>query len=114
MASPQLRVLVVDVGGTKVKALASGVEEWRRFPSGRTLTPRRMVEGIEEIIKDWSYDVVTVGYPGDVVFGTVVSDPPNLAPGWIGFDFRAAFNRPTKLVNDAVLPALGCYRGGRM
>src|SRR5262249_44649585 len=43
-----------------------------------------------------------------------VADPANLAPGWVGFDYEAAFGRPVKLVNDAAMQALGSYQGGKM
>jgi polyphosphate glucokinase len=110
----QVRVLVVDVGGTKVKMLASGEREWRRFVSGPGLTASEMVSKVKRATADWEYDVVSLGYPGPVVFGRVIGDPTNLARGWIDFDFPRAFARPVNVVNDAALPALGSYKGGRM
>jgi polyphosphate glucokinase len=43
-----------------------------------------------------------------------VADPKNLGPGWMGFDFRRAFGRPVKVVNDAAMQALGSYKKGKM
>ena len=106
------RVLAVDVGGTNIKILASGQAERRRFPSSREMTPALMVAGIKEIAPDWEYDVVAIGYPGRVSKGRIVSEPHNLAPGWIDFDFEAAFERPVRLMNDAAMQALGSYQGG--
>lgn len=106
------RVLAVDVGGTNIKILASGQAERRRFPSGHEMTPALMVAGIKEIAPDWEYDVVAIGYPGRVSKGRIVSEPHNLAPGWIDFDFEAAFERPVRLMNDAAMQALGSYQGG--
>src|SRR5262245_15524211 len=91
-----MNVLVVDVGGTNVKILASGQAEPRRFPSGPALTPEAMVAGVKQLAEDWKYDVVSIGYPGLVLHGRVAADPHNLAPGWIGFDFEAAFGCPVK------------------
>jgi polyphosphate glucokinase len=107
-------VLVVDVGGTHVKLLASGKRAHREFPSGPHLTPHAMVEGALKMTADWSYEVVSIGYPGAVLHGRPVAEPRHLAPGWVGFDFARAFQRPVRLVNDAAMQALGSYRGGRM
>jgi polyphosphate glucokinase len=84
-------VLVVDVGGTSVKILATGQHEHRSFASGPKLTPSQMVSGVKKLARDWSYDVVSVGYPGPVLHGRPIAEPYNLGRGWIGFDFAAAF-----------------------
>ena len=109
-----MRVLAVDVGGRHVKALVQGESERRRFKSGPELTPERMVEGTLEIVDGWDFDRVSVGVPAPVADGRVVREPVNLGPGWQGFDFEAAFGRPTKVVNDAAMQAIGSYEGGRM
>jgi polyphosphate glucokinase len=107
-------VLAIDVGGSRVKMLVNGSSERRRFPSGPELTPEQMVAGVLERTSDWQFSVITVGVPAPVRAGQVVSEPYNLGIGWVGFDFEAALGRPTKLVNDAVMQALGSYAGGRM
>ena len=109
-----MNVLVVDVGGTHVKVLASGQSESRKFDSGAVLDPRRMVSGVQKIAVGWSYDVVSIGYPGPVLNNRPVAEPHNLARGWVGFDFETAFARPVKLINDAAMQALGSYKGGKM
>ena len=108
------KVLVVDVGGTNVKLLATGQREARKFPSGPAMTPEAMVRVAKKTAKDWDYDVVSIGYPGPVVHGRPLREPHNLAPGWVKFDFQRAFGRPVKIVNDAAMQALGSYKGGRM
>jgi polyphosphate glucokinase len=109
-----MNVLVVDVGGTHVKVLATGRKEPRKFDSGPTLTARRMVSAVKRLAGDWKFDVVSIGYPGPVLRGRPVSEPHNLGKGWVGFDFAAAFGCPVKLVNDAAMQALGSYKGGKM
>ena len=104
------KVLVIDVGGTSVKILASGQSEVRSFRSGPTLTPRRMVAGVKKLAAEWTYDVVSIGYPGPVLGGRPTAEPINLGHGWVAFDFAAAFGRPVKVVNDAALQA-GQLRG---
>src|SRR5262245_58654232 len=95
--------------------IATGQDTRRRFPSGSTLTAQQMVSKVKELANDWEYDVVSIGYPGRVVQGQPVTEPRNLAaPGWVGFDFAAAFGRPVKIMNDAAMQALGSYEGGRM
>jgi polyphosphate glucokinase len=108
------KVLVIDVGGTNVKVLATGMEEVRKMPSGSELSPAQMVEGVQALAKDWEYDVVSIGYPGPVVADRPLIEPKNLGRGWVGFDFAARFNRPVKMINDAAMQALGSYEGGRM
>jgi polyphosphate glucokinase len=109
-----MRVLAVDVGGRHVKALVQGEGERRRFKSSPELTPERMVEGTLELVEGWEFDHVSVGVPAPVAGGKVARDPVNLGGGWKGFDFAAAFGRPTKVVNDAAMQAIGSYEGGRM
>jgi polyphosphate glucokinase len=107
-------VLAVDVGGSHVKVLASGEDEPRRADSGPLLTAEQMVETATKLADGWTYDVVSVGIPAPVRGGQVVRDPVNLGRGWVGFDFEAAFGKPTKVVNDAAMQALGSYEGGKM
>jgi polyphosphate glucokinase len=107
-------VLTVDVGGSHVKALASNQPERRRFVSGSSLTAKEMVAGTLEAVEGWAWDVVSVGIPAPIRNDEVVAEPVNLGTGWVGFDFAEAFGKPTKLVNDAAMQAVGSYRGGRM
>src|SRR5213080_3809740 len=109
-----MNVLVIDIGGTHVKALATGQEARREFDSGPALTPKRMVSGVRKLAADWKYDVVSIGYPGPVLRSRPVSEPWNLGKGWVGFSFETAFKRPVKVVNDAAMQALGSYKGGKM
>jgi polyphosphate glucokinase len=109
-----MNVLVIDIGGTHVKVLATGQEAHREFDSGPTLTPKRMVSGVRKLVVDWKYDVVSIGYPGPVLRNRPVSEPWNLGKGWTGFNFEAAFKRPVKVMNDAAMQALGSYKGGKM
>jgi polyphosphate glucokinase len=108
------RVLAIDIGGSHVKTKISGRREMRQFVSGPTLTPRRMVEKVLALNGDLQYDVISIGYPGVVVHGKIITEPFNLGRGWVGFDFRKAFGRPTHLMNDAAMQAIGSYEGGRM
>ena len=109
-----MRVLAVDVGGRHVKALVEGETQRRRFKSGPDLTAEQMVEGTLGIVDDWDFDRVSIGVPAPVVDGRIVREPVNLGGGWTGLDFEAAFGKPTKVVNDAAMQAIGSYEGGRM
>ena len=108
------KVLAIDIGGTNVKLLASGQKEMRKVPSGPTLTAREMVSKVKAEVRDRPYEVISIGYPGPVVQGRPISEPFNLAPGWVKFDFRKAFGKPVKVINDAAMQALGSYKKGRM
>jgi polyphosphate glucokinase len=109
-----MKVLVVDVGGTGVKILATGQEQSRKFPSGPALTAEQMVARVLKLAGDWQHEVVSIGYPGFVMRCRPVAEPHNLAAGWVGFDYQAAFGCPVKIVNDAAMQALGSYQGGKM
>jgi predicted NBD/HSP70 family sugar kinase len=108
------KILAIDVGGTNVKIRASGQDEVRKIPSGFEMNAKRMVSAVEKNTKDWSYDVVSIGYPGLVVDERPLVEPRNLARGWVGFDYAKAFGRPVRIMNDAAMQALGSYDGGRM
>ena len=107
-------VLVIDIGGTHVKAFLTGEGVKRETVSGPTLTPKKMVSAVRKLTADWNYDAVSVGYPGLVAHNRPVADPWNLGKGWVGFSFEAAFKRPVKVVNDAAMQALGSYKSGKM
>src|SRR5271157_2487924 len=109
-----MKVLVVDVGGTHVKILATGQKQSREFPSGPTLTAKQTVARVKKLAADWKYDAISIGYPGPVINNRPLADPRYLGGGWMGCDFEAAFQRPVKVVNDAAMQALGSYQGGKM
>jgi polyphosphate glucokinase len=108
------KVLVNDVGGTNVKMLATGQKEPCKFPSGPTMTAQKMVQVVKGATRDWEYDRISLGYPGPIINGHPLREPHNLGGGWMAFDFRKAFGRPVKVINDASMQALGSYEGGRM
>ena len=109
-----MKILVVDVGGTHVKLLATGRKTVIKIPSGPSLTANKMVQVVKHAVAGWKYDVVSIGYPGPVVHGRPMSEPHNLGKGWVGFNFAKAFGCPVKLINDAAMQAIGSYKGGRM
>jgi polyphosphate glucokinase len=108
------KILVIDVGGTHVKALVTGQKEPVKIPSGPKMTARKMVKDVQKVAAGWEYSGVSIGYPGPVIHGRPLCDPHNLGSGWVGFDFKKAFGRPVKILNDAAMQALGIYKGGRM
>jgi polyphosphate glucokinase len=109
-----VNVLVIDIGGTHVKILATGQDEHREFVSGPTLTAQQMAAGVKKLARGWKYDAISMGYPGLVLHGRVVAEPHNLGRGWVHFDYRAVFGRPVRIINDAAMQALGSYKGGKM
>src|SRR5487761_1631330 len=109
-----MKILAIDVGGTHVKVLASGHKTAIHIPSGASMTARKMVAEGRKAAAGGEYSRVSIGYPGPVTHGSPVSEPYNLGPGWVGFDFEKAFGRPVRIVNDAAMQALGSYERGRM
>ena len=109
-----MKTLVIDVGGTNIKLLATGRQEACKIPSGPEMTADGMIRAVLGATHDWDYEVVAIGYPGPVVDGRPLREPYNLGSGWIDLDYQGRFGRPVKLVNDAAMQALGSYQGGRM
>ncbi|HXT17360.1 MAG TPA: hypothetical protein VN706_17100 [Gemmatimonadaceae bacterium] len=109
-----MKTLVIDVGGTHVKLLATGKRSRRMFDSGPTLTPARMVEQVLAATEDWEYDRISIGFPAPVRDNHPVDEPWNLGRGWVRFDYARAFKKPVRMINDAAMQALGSYRGGHM
>lgn len=109
-----MNVLVVDVGGTSVKLLATGQKEPRTFPSGPKMTPKQLVSGAKQIAGDWQDDLISIGYPGLVHKSKPATEPHNLGRAWVGFNFESAFGCPVKIIDDAAMQALGSYRSGWM
>jgi hypothetical protein len=107
------KILVVDIGGTHVKMMISP-EEKRKFDSGPKLSPKELVAKIKEVAADWDFEAVSIGFPAPVKKGRIVKDPKNLAKGWVGWDFKKSLGKPTRVINDAAMQALGSYQGGRM
>ncbi|MEP0322321.1 ROK family protein [Bauldia litoralis] len=108
------KVLSIDIGGSHVKILATGRRAKRAVDSGPKMTAEQMVSDVKTLAEGWDYDVISMGYPGPVVHNRPVVDPANLGPGWAGYDFETAFGCPVKVVNDALLQAIGSYEGRRM
>jgi predicted NBD/HSP70 family sugar kinase len=109
-----MKILMIDVGGTNVKLMASGHEGRRKVPSGKTLTAAQMVREVLAATADWSYDVITLGYPSLVADGKPAREPLNLGGGWLKMNYRKAFKKPVRIINDASMQALASYEGGRM
>lgn len=110
----RMKILVIDVGGTHVKVRATSHQKRMEIPSGRKMTARKMIAAVQKIITGWRYDAITIGYPGAVVHGHIASEPHNLGPGWLGFNFTKAFGCSIKIINDAAMQAVGSYQGKRM
>jgi predicted NBD/HSP70 family sugar kinase len=109
-----MNILVIDVGGTNLKLKLQNSDEVRKLPSGPELTAQQMVDAVRQATADWTYDAVSIGYPGPVIKGKIMLEPFNLGRGWVGFDFTTAFGKLVKLINGAAMQALGSYQGERM
>ena len=107
------RILVVDIGGTHVKLMISR-RETRKFDSGMELAPRQLVSNIKKTAEGWNYNAISIGFPSVIRKGRIVKEAKHLAPGWIGWDFNKSLGKPTRVLNDAAMQALGSYRSGRM
>ena len=107
------KILVVDIGGTHVKLLMSARDQ-RKFDSGPALKPRDFVAKLKENVDGWKFSAISIGFPSPISNGRVVREPKHLGQGWIGFKFSKTLKKPTQVINDAAMQALGSYHGGRM
>lgn len=112
--APAKKILAIDIGGNHVKILVSGRRLKRQADSGPEMTAQQMVDAVKGLADGWDYDVVAMGYPGPVTHNKPLLEPVNLGSGWCGFDFAGAFGKPVKIINDALMQAIGSYEGGRM
>lgn len=108
------KILVIDIGGSNVKLMISSRAKRRKFSSGKRLTPQQFVTKTKEMVGDWDFDAIALGFPAPVKNGRIAVEPKNLGKGWTRFDFRKAFGKPVRIMNDAAMQALGSYHGGRM
>lgn len=109
-----MNVLVIDIGGSNIKILATGQPERIKIPSGSEFRPEELVPLVKDAAKDWKYEAISIGFPGVVKHGKIAADPVNMGKGWKGFDFEKAFGCQVKIINDAVMQALGSYEGGKL
>src|SRR5262245_50927492 len=109
-----MKILIIDVGGTNVKIKLSDGPEIRKIPSGSGMTAQAMVDAVKRHAADWTYEAVSIGYPGPVHDNKILKEPVNLGRPWMNFDFEKGFGKPVKVINDAAMQALGSYQGGRM
>ncbi len=107
------KVLVVDIGGTYVKLLMSRRDQ-REFASGARMGPNQLIANVQESVRGWKFDRVSIGFPAPVRKGRITKHPKHLGKGWVGFNFTRALGIPVRLVNDAAMQALGSHDGGRM
>jgi polyphosphate glucokinase len=105
-------VLVVDIGGTHVKLLMSAKDKLK-FDSGPEMRPHDFVGKFHETAAELKFASVSIGFPSVVRKGKIVKDPKHLGKGWAGFNFSRALKRPTRVINDAAMQALGSHVRGR-
>jgi polyphosphate glucokinase len=109
-----MKVLVIDIGGTNIKVASTDMRVPIKIPSGPGMTAEQMTKDVLAATAGWSYDCVSIGYPGPVVHHRPIAEPHNLGGGWIDFPYEKSFGKPLRFINDAAMQALGGYKGGRM
>ncbi len=109
-----MKILVVDVGGNKIKVLVSGHKVPLKVSSGPRLSAAQMAADVRKVLAGTRYERVSIGYPGPVRDNRPAEEPVNLGRGWVRFDYARAFGKPVRMINDAAMQALGSYCGGRM
>ena len=113
--------LSIDIGGSHLKAAvldARGrqVTERVKIKTPRPATPAAVYRALRKLIREVPrFDRVSLGFPGVIVDGRVMNEPPNLHPSWLGLDLerrmRALTGRPVRVANDADVQGLGVVEG---
>lgn len=114
MKSPGQFPLVVDIGGTNVKAWSPCGTLIERLPTSKEFAPDQLLVALRRWQAQVPCDALAIGYPGKVVAGRPAREPWNLGPGWVEFDFEARCDLPVRIMNDAAMQALGSYDNGCM
>lgn len=126
--------LAIDIGGTGLKASALDnagrmITDRLRIPTPYPLAPTSLVQHLRQLAAPVKrYQRVSVGFPGMVRNGLILSAPhlvlakgpgskvdPGLARAWHRFDLAnaltEAFGKPTRVVNDADMQGLDVASG---
>ena len=114
------RTLVVDVGGSGIKAtllndLGKAVSERLRRDSPASGMPGAVMDVIIALANEFAtFDRIAIGFPGVVING-IVKQAPNLAKEWQGFNIvemlQARLNKPVRVANDADVQGFGAIAG---
>jgi polyphosphate glucokinase len=118
----EIRTLTVDIGGSGIKAAlldpAGAIIGARdRVPTPpRPVTPEALISTIEKAAAPLgAFDRVSVGFPGYVRDGKLVTAPNLGTETLAGFDLQAALARlwgkPVRVLNDADVQGYGAIKG---
>lgn len=133
-AKKSVDTLSIDVGGTGIKAsvldLSGQMEHARvRVETPYPLPPQRLIGTIADLVRELpSFDRISLGFPGMVREGTVLTAPHFVSPsgpggkvaadllaGWTGFNLAkslsVALAKPAKVANDADLQGAAVIEG---
>ena len=113
--------LGIDIGGTALKASVLDrngrmIVERARIPTPYPCSPKVLVRALVELTAPLpSFDRISVGVPGVVRGGHVVTAPHFGEKAWRGYPLEATvaqrLQRPTRLLNDAEVQGLGVIAG---
>lgn len=122
MAIATSDILAIDIGGTGLKAAIIDAKgrmkgERVRVPTPHPCPPDLLVDTLAALVAPLpAYGRISVGFPGMVRHGRILT-APNLAPeGWQGFPLAQKLaarlgNKPLRLINDAEVQGLGLIKG---
>ena len=115
------RFLTIDVGGSGLKAAVVDrkgemLTDRVRVKTPDSPRPGRLVEMLVALVRPLEpFDVVSVGFPGVVRGGTVLTAPNLGSEAFAGFDLAGALaralGRPVRVANDAEVAGLAAIRG---
>lgn len=115
------RILAIDIGGTGLKAAILDSEgeiltERLRVDTPQPCKPDELVNALVDLVEPLTgFDCVSVGFPGVVRHGTIVTAPNLGTEELSGFDLAAALQerlgKPVRLINDADMQGFGAIEG---
>lgn len=116
-----LKFLSVDIGGSHVKATVLNSKgelqiEYSRVATPAPASPENIINTIKNLVKSFpQYDRVSVGFPGYVKQGTVITAPNLGTELWANVNLaqklQDELGKPVRVVNDADMQGLGVVSG---
>jgi polyphosphate glucokinase len=119
--STDIRTLGIDIGGTGIKAAVLDgagrmLTDRVRVATAHPCSPDALLKQVAELVAPLPpFQRISIGFPGVIRAGRVLTAPNLGTPPWRGFPLAARIARllgnPARLMNDAEVQGLGIIRG---
>ena len=118
---PDAHILAIDIGGTGLKAAILDIDgnlitERHRVETPHPCSPEELVESLVKLVAPLpTFDYVSVGFPGVVRNGKIITAPNLGTEELMGLDLAGALEqrlgKPVRVINDADMQGYGAIEG---